>query len=448
MTHVALQEWSHVGPDNVADLRGLALDGDVPRRLAVDLARAGRLVVRELRNGIEIEARQWVGRVRLGSLTITVQPKIAPDLLLRLYRYAFGLRGIDRGEAVVFDAGMALHDLLIIQLANEVDTLIRRGLSRRYSRREASLASPRGKIDIGRIAAAPITTGTLPCSYHERDLDWRVNQAVRAGMLLASRMSSNQAVASRLRRSAKLLDGAVADVTLSDRWLAEVRRALDRQTEAYASALTIIHMLLRGQGLRLDEDDDSESVTIPGFLFDMNLFFESLLGRFLGEHLPDHEVRTQDRLAELYRYPPNGNPRRRRRPDPRPDFVLVREGRYVAVLDAKYRDLWDLPVPREMLYQLSLYALALPGCREAVILYPCADGAARDAVLELRAAVGAPARVVVRPVRLEELDAMLDPRAHGRARRFAENLIGPTATAPPRVTPRMVEGRAGRAGRG
>jgi 5-methylcytosine-specific restriction enzyme subunit McrC len=68
-------------------------------------------------------------------------------------------------------------------------------------------------------------------------------------------------------------------------------------------------------------------------------------------------------------YVPGRKPRRHPAPTPRPDFVVMRGPKAVAVLDAKYRDLWEHPLPRDILYQLAIYAMIHEGATSA-ILYP------------------------------------------------------------------------------
>ena len=108
----------------------------------------------------------------------------------------------------------------------------------------------------------------------------------------------------------------------------------------------------------------------------------------------------QYRLQDVFRYDPGFNPRRQRSPTPKPDYVLWRQGRVVAIADAKYRDLWEQSLPPSMLYQLSVYALSQPDCRTAVILYATTTAAAREARIEIsdRIRGGTRAWVVLRPV--------------------------------------------------
>jgi len=172
-------------------------------------------------------------------------------------------------------------------------------------------------------------------------------------------------------------------------------------------ALALIELLLDGQGVALDEE--GSRVRLKGFLFDMNRFFQALLSRFLRENLSGVEVHDEHRLKGMFRYRPGENPLGRRDPVLRPDFVLMRGRQTVAVLDAKYRDLWEQPLPREMLYQLALYALGRTGERASAILYPAVEAAAREQTIVIQEPVrgGERARVTLRPVNLLRLDQVL-----------------------------------------
>ena len=97
-------------------------------------------------------------------------------------------------------------------------------------------------------------------------------------------------------------------------------------------------------------------------------------------------------------------------PTPRPDFVVLTGNRIVSVLDAKYRDLWVQSLPREMLYQLSMYALGgSDSNRQAVILYPTLEAGAVDQTILLKDPVhgSEQARIVLRPVELLELKRLI-----------------------------------------
>jgi 5-methylcytosine-specific restriction enzyme subunit McrC len=139
----------------------------------------------------------------------------------------------------------------------------------------------------------------------------------------------------------------------------------------------------------------------------------------LSENLPTLQVVREWTLHDLLAYVPGANPRGRQDPRMRPDFVVMKGNKTIAILDAKYRDLWNESLPREMLYQLALYALTRPAGGEAVILYPTTADDAVDARIEVREPVGGAGRafVVLRPVHLPTLRDLLDQGRVGSAQR-------------------------------
>ncbi len=422
MTDLTLHEWQTCTPADTPALAGESLGGAVARRLAADLAAAERLRVVELRDGLEVQTTSFVGVVQIGDLRLAVQPKLQGLPLLNLVRYAYGLRDLKLLDALPrTPSGAAFHDLLLRQLVEEVGELAARGLHRRYERRQAHLGSPRGRIDLTAFArqAGP-SRATLPCTHHPRQEDTALNRAVLGGLRIGVRLTSDLRLRGQLRRLAALLAESVAPTPLTAELLRRVRRLDDRLSAAYRPALAVVELLATGQGTALAAGD--EGVPVPGFLFDMNRFFQALLSRYLHQHLADHTVRDEQRLVGMLAYDPRRNPRRRRAPAPRPDFVVHRGGRACAMLDAKYRDLWEQPLPRSMLYQLVIYASSREAGGRAVMLYPTLDPGAEEACVEVRDPLAGAARaeVILRPVDMLRLERLVSgPRTAQQGREAA-----------------------------
>lgn len=405
---IQLAEWEKRGPEPGSPLRGLVLPG--ARAVAEDLTRSGQLEILELASGVELRASSWVGRVQLGELTVTVQPKIPGAPFLQLLRYAYGLRQLSVKDASHYGAEQGtFQDLIARQLAAEIEELIARGLHRDYRREPAELAAPRGRIDFQRyVMAAGGGRASLPCVHHPRTRETILNQVLVAGIQLALRATDDVELRGHLRRLGRALDIDEPLPRLDRNVLDRSWRSIDRRTQAYTPALNLIGILTQGLGISLGDAD--EALRLPGFLFDMNRFFQALLSRFLGENLAGYSVRNEHRLKGMFAFAQFGNPRSRRTPTPRPDFMILTGNRIVSVLDAKYRDLWEEILPREMLYQLAIYALGHNGSdRLAVVLYPTLKGRAVDQTIVLKDPVhGAEkARIVLRPVDLLELERLV-----------------------------------------
>ncbi|UQA57525.1 McrC family protein [Polyangium aurulentum] len=422
---VELHEWEVRGPRGKPGdpLGGRGLESAADRALCERLAQERRLIVRELAHGLEIEATSHVGRIDLGPLRITITPKLGEDRLLRLLRYAYGLRDLHLvGEARFGQDGALLEELVAKQLHAEARELWSRGLDRRYVAVAEELGSPRGRIDMNAVARriGP-PRPTLPCGHHVRREDSALNRALLAGLRLGARVAEDRGLAALLTRLADTLAVDVREVPPSASLLSRARASLDRLSAAYEPALSLVRLLFEGAAPALD-DAEEPAIALPGFLFDMNRFFQALLDRFLKENLPKCEVRSEQRLSEMMRYAPGENPRGRRPPRPRPDFMVIGPDGSRAILDAKYRDLWQHELPRDMLYQLAIYALSGADGGTATILYPTAAKGARRARIEIREPLrgGTRASVLLQPVDLEELDAAIgagDTKAGRQARR-------------------------------
>src|SRR6266700_4378263 len=405
---IDLQEWQAAAPMTHAQLVGVELPrDDITQRLIQVLSEKKRLKVLELRQGVSLEASSYVGRIALGELQITIRPKIKMLPLLHLLQYTYGLRQLDLLSIAGFETeSLTFQDLLIHQLLAEVSELLLRGLHRRYVRREEVLTSPRGRISLQTIARqGGIVQASLPCIHHPRLEDCLINQVLLQGVSLAAWIANDDQLRTHLLQLAYFHLADIAPIKLDQQALKRMHRETDRLTAAYAPAITLIELLLASEGISIDESHPDQR--LPGFLFDMNRFFQELLARFLSEYLQEYTVQPQFEIGEMLVYVEN--PQHHQAPKPRPDYVLKQGGKVVAILDAKYRDLWEKRLPPDMLYQLVMYALSQEHCNSATILYPPTHTEAREAKIEVRVPTYRKgfSYVGLRPVNLLLLETLL-----------------------------------------
>lgn len=430
---VRLTEWATLEPGTEGQarhLRGLSFDEDPKARaLAHALARAGVVTITEVRSGLSIETGSFIGRLRVGPLDLTIEPKISWGRWLTLVAYGLQLRGLVRADHVSFAAApVALQDLVVLELLAEARDLLARGLHREYVRRRESLATPRGRLDFGRIAKhGGVHEPTLPCRYTQRSDNSPLNQALLAGLRLAAQRASDHGLRVDARRLARDLERTVSGPSNAVTALHDAHRAIDRRTARYAPALRLIELLLDGQSITLDDQADAPSIPLPGFALDMNRLWQRVLARVIGEWSDRVSLHEEFALRGVFQRNPEF-PLRRQMPTPRPDFAVFGQGRLVAFLDAKYRDLWATSLPREMLYQLAIYATA-QGHGAAAMLYPTDAAEAGEQRLDIQDPVTRQVRasVALRPVHLTTLESLISAppsvqRADAR-REFSDALI-------------------------
>lgn len=105
-------------------------------------------------------------------------------------------------------------------------------------------------------------------------------------------------------------------------------------------------------------------------------------------------------------YDPLHNPQRKSPPTPRPDFAIMENKKVIALLDTKYRDLWETELPREMLSQLSIYAFSQSRPDLATIIYPTLHPEAKEAWLNITHPISgiSLATIKLRPINLCSLE--------------------------------------------
>ncbi len=422
---IDIREWEQLLPVKGSPLFQRYIEDEDSRYAIKVLNEKGIVNILELKDGLQITSNSYVGKIKIGDIELNIHPKIEGMPLYKLLKYAYGLRDLNIfDEAVHAIESSQFYDLLIYQLYAEVEELLYRGLNKRYKKSDADLETPRGRIDIKKVAAkANITGGSLPCSYFERSEDNELNRVLLAGLYLANELTEDLSLKIHLHRLCSRMEQSIGPIELNRRVLIETLNNINRLSEHYRSALELINILFESQGIQLE--DGSMYMKLNGFFFDMNVFFQALLSKLMKEYLEGFTVRDEYTLHELFAYTPGFNPQRKYAPKPRPDFAVMKGNRVVCLLDAKYRDLWERNLPREMLYQLSIYAVSGIGNNTAKILYPSMSSEAKLQKIDIKnPATGSKyAEVMLQSVSLPLVAELLNLSSKVKIKEYVKQIV-------------------------
>lgn len=393
------------------------------RVLATRLAeeRQRRIEVSELRHGLRVRTRSWVGVVRLHDVELRVVPKLAgdPSMLARLLEISLGVDGLVRlrGRADLDLAGKHLLDLVCLLFAEACAEIVRRGLLTDYVEREEELPCVRGRILADRqILQRFGKMDRIACRFDEIEHDIDENRLLAAALRVAHHRAENPSIRRRIARLRAIFEPVCDESSLDPKEARQrmVRSFYHRLNAAYSPAHRLAWLLLEGTAL--------EDLMAPGahhsfaFLLDMNVLFERFAERLVERALPSacrldaqasHRAAVWDMTAH------------RSYQDIRPDF-LVRpdDHRHGSLaIDAKYK-LYDVRnVDRSDIYQTFLYAYVLgqrlDGAAPAgLIFYPASADRSRPLRLRVQTRQGS-AGAVIEALGIR-IPAALDEMSEGR----------------------------------
>lgn len=348
LTELTLEEyetrWSlSLTEAEVRELRGLAPKLDVRPSLA---------------DGHDVTATSWIGNVRVGDLSLTIDPKVPVDRVLFLLSYALDP---DAWDSSKFDYGRA--DRLLEAIAPGFLALMRRaleqGLRRGYRRRDEALQTVRGRVRFdeqlrrrhGRFPPAEVT-------YEEFTEDVPENRILLAAIERLGRLRPRSRNIRRgLRRLRSRFQG-VSVVDYAARELPEI--TFNRLNRHYRPAIRLARLILRDSMILRE----AGTIQSSSFLVDMNRVFENFAVVALRESL--------GATARAFPQGSSGRPLwldRDRKVALRPDLSWWQNGELVFVGDVKYKDLDERGVRSEDLYQVLAY-LEATGLRRGLLIYP------------------------------------------------------------------------------
>lgn len=338
------------------------LDGDlVAAASADDWKRLARLVsVQRVGNQVVIRRRPYlVGSVSFAGRLI-VTPSVVPlRTFLGMVQLAYGVV-VPMSDALGMDENRTpdlLRAALGASLVQAVELAGKRHIEKVYVAKEESLDVVRGRPLWHRQLGAP--PAQVVCRYELQTTDSLLNRLLLAGLLAARRLQPRGPLRRRADRQVFTWTGLAARPTVVTR--EDFRRAtagLNRQTDHYKSALALAEALLLGHGS--PSESGERGYAMP--TYNLATMFERIVELLTRSTASDFKllVRAQhtrddalvDAEDDIYRRV-------------RPDLVIYRAGKPVAVVDAKFKPQYLTGTPRPPMssrvaladaYQLFFYA--------------------------------------------------------------------------------------------
>lgn len=314
-----------------------------------------------------VAAGTKVGVARVGSLQVSIRPKIPTDRLVFLMGYATK-PSFWRNHSVLLDVESDLPEALGHAFSRLASKALEQGVLQGYKTVDDSLPVLRGRIRVRDQISRRYGMGLpLEVTYDDFTIDIAENQILLAA---ANQLLRMPGLSAHIRHGLQRLRVGLSGVT-------ELRRGErlptwmpSRLNTRYQPPLTLAELILSGDSFEQRKGD----LHVSGFVFDMWRIYEDFVCVALCEAMaPYGSSSLQHRMhldvAQAV--------------DMRPDFVWTGHDGSHVVADAKYKAERPAGFPQADLYQLLAYCTVL-GLREGHLIY--AKGHEEVAVHEVRGA--------------------------------------------------------------
>jgi 5-methylcytosine-specific restriction enzyme subunit McrC len=382
MTDFAVTEYGRVpiGPDGVTRVQAKAL---LAAACAHPVANAAGSNVLYERNG-HLHASQMVGVLATRDCSLEILPKVDPEApdeeagtvrsrLVDMLDVALDLK-LGAGEAAkIARNAPSLLEILIRIFAEQLLTQVRRGLPRTYIPCEDDLPALRGSLDIRRqFTVHAVRPDRLACRYDVLSHDTPLLQLMKACVVRLVRHARRTSTR-RLLDELRILLADVSDVLPAQ---AARKIALDRTTHGWRSLLALARQLF-GRDWQ-DTRSAREAPEGISLLFPMNDLFEAYVAALARRALSPFEIDVKAQGGGAFclaDWSDEDEERPGRLFATKPDLMLRRNGRTLAIIDTKWkvigRDITDRKrgVAQADIYQMMAYAQLYQTDR-LMLLYP------------------------------------------------------------------------------
>lgn len=321
-----------------------------------------------IRDGVKF--KNYVGVIQIGGLTIEILPKTDKNsvedsdftawhgALLNMLKICKHINVNSVSEANLKRKHNSLLDLYFEMYLDEVQSLLRTGLVKKYRRDASNVLALKGRLDFNKnIQQNLIHQERFYTEHQVYDYENLVNQIILKGLTILGDLTYNSQLKDRIARL-RVNFPEIKEIPIQKYHFDKVKE--NRKTVAYTRALQIAKMII----LNYSPDIRSGQQNMLTLLFDMNKLWEEYVYRMLLRNKKDNlEVSFQNKQVFW-----EGR-------TIRPDLVLIKTNgnneEETYIIDTKWKVL-DATNPKpsdndlKQMYAYNLYWNA----KRSMLLYP------------------------------------------------------------------------------
>jgi 5-methylcytosine-specific restriction enzyme subunit McrC len=333
-----------------------------------------------------LQAREYVGLLRLGKQSINVLPKIyqtqldknksdrarqATHNLLHLLSFAGQIPIKEQSIAPLLNRKMDWFEILTRIFASHLEKEWQLGVYRTYRSTETEEPVLKGRWNISKHIRRPDRQNLFPVTYDEFTIDISLNRVFRfvvERLLGLTRDSENKRILAILRA---WLDEVHCPHRLTVQEANQI--VVTRLNQRFEPLLNLARLFLDDSAIQLATGNE----TSFAFMFDMNLLYEAFVAHFIRRYrdkILSPTLQSCDLLPQAYgatKYLARQYSRGVFRM--KPDIVFRDRDRFPVILDTKYKRLDPgdirLGISQADFYQMYAYSQSYHSKR-VILLYP------------------------------------------------------------------------------
>lgn len=316
-----------------------------------------------VRNGVKFN--QHVGVLKVGRTTIEVLPKadrnnekeVWKHLLINMIKTVWEFDVKVSGSADLKLKSTSVLDLYFELYVKELEYLLRRGLIKRYNRKEGNLTTLKGALQFSKhISQNLVHKERFYVKYSHYDVNHKIHCILYKALKLIEQTNNKPYLSSRI--GTLLLNfPEMNDLKVTESTFDKIN--FDRKNRHYENALQIAKLLL----LNYHPDVSKGNNHVLALMFDMNRLWEQFVYVVLKKNLNHTDIKVRAQQSKEFWRSETGASKMK------PDIVLETSGNRV-VLDTKWKNLNGgyLPSPEDLrqMYAYHRYFKA----KKTALVYP------------------------------------------------------------------------------